>query len=137
MGGEELKDSKEHADNPDGDHRSDEADRGPDVHETTEIMQTIKVAPLCPISALRLRFVCDRVLDADFRERVPPLATRDAGAAMHGAVQIARPRQSHRAVHLQSNRDNSFFRLALQREVELQGRLPERLTPAMQHLVSE
>src|SRR2546426_712890 len=54
MGGEELKDSKEHADDPDGDHRSDEADRGPDV--------------------LFLRFAAQRDEDLDRRLVIRPQA---------------------------------------------------------------
>src|SRR5947209_20592160 len=103
MGGEELKDSKEHADDPDGDHRTDEADRGPDVHETTEIMRTITVAPLCPISAVRLRFVRDQVLAARVRARLPTLATRDTGSAMPVAVTSARPRYIERGVSLEAH----------------------------------
>src|SRR5437899_7158077 len=137
MGGEELKDSKEHANVPDGDDRSDEADRGPDVRETTEIMRTIKVAPLCPISAVRLRFVRDRVLDAHVRERLPTLATGDTDAAMHGAVPIARPRDVERDVHFEAHPDDLFLRFAAQRDEDLDRRLVIRPQAEVEHAVEE
>src|SRR2546425_3268770 len=137
MGGEELKDSKEHADDPDGDHRSDEADRAPDLQETTEIMQKKKFPPFSPFSAVRLGLVGDRVLDAVFRERAPPLATRDAGAAMHGAVPIARPRDVERDVHLEAHADDLFLRLAAQRDEDLDGRLVVRPQAEVEHAVEE
>src|SRR5256885_15608386 len=39
MGGAELKDSKVPADDPDGGHRPDEADRHPEVHGTPVLMR--------------------------------------------------------------------------------------------------
>src|SRR3989449_9357597 len=109
----------------------------PDVHEATEIGRTIKVAPLRPISALRLRFVLDRVLDADVLERLPTLATGDTGAAMHGAVPIARPRDVERDVHLEAHPDDLLLRLAAQRDEDLDGRLVVRPQAEMEHAVEE
>src|SRR3989449_9587807 len=136
-GGEELEDPKEHTDDPDGDHRSDEDDGGPDVHARAEIARTVKVAPLRPISAIRLRFVRDRVLNADFRKRLATLATGDTGAAVHGAVPIARPRDLERDVHLEAHPDDLFLRFAAQRDQDLDGRLVVRPQAEVEHAVEE
>src|SRR2546428_4899120 len=99
--------------------------------------QTKKVAPIYSLRSIRHLIIPAGVLDTVLRDPAPPLATRDAGAAMHGAVPIARPRDVERDVHLEAHADDLFLRLAAQRDEDLDGRLVVRPQAEVEHAVEE